>query len=213
MASSLANGGSPRNGAAKQAAHKMNLAARAGRWSAQHRKTAIWGWLGFMLLAVAIGSGVGIKTLDSAHSGVGESGRAELAADDGFPKYAEEMVLVQSRTLTANDVDFQAVVADAEGRLKGVPHTQKFESPYSAGNQGQISKDGHSALLRYRSPAPRIRSKIASVQRLRRYAPYRPPTPGSPLASSAMQASRSSSTRRSATTSARRWSPPSRSPS
>ena len=65
MASSLTNGGSPRNGAAKQAAHKVNLAARAGRWSAQHRKTAIWGWLGFMLLAVAIGSGVGIKTLDA----------------------------------------------------------------------------------------------------------------------------------------------------
>ena len=86
MASSLTNGGSPRNGAAKQAAHKVNLAARAGRWSAQHRKTAIWGWLGFMLLAVAIGSGVGIKTLDSAHSGVGESGARRAHSRRRVPK-------------------------------------------------------------------------------------------------------------------------------
>jgi len=149
MASSLANGGVPGNGSAGQATQRLNLAARAGRWSAQHRKTAIWGWLGFTFLAIAIGGGVGIKTLDNAHSGVGESGRAELTADDAFPKYAEEMVLVRSGTLTAGNADFQAVVADAEGRLKGVPHTGKFESPYSPGNRGQISKDGHSALLRY----------------------------------------------------------------
>jgi uncharacterized membrane protein YdfJ with MMPL/SSD domain len=32
-----------------------NLAARAGRWSAQHRKTAILGWIAFMVLAVAHG--------------------------------------------------------------------------------------------------------------------------------------------------------------
>jgi RND superfamily putative drug exporter len=148
MASSQANGEVSRGGAAEQA-QKMNLAARAGRWSAQHRKTAIWGWLGFTFLALAIGSGVGIKTLDSAHSGVGESGRADLTVDNAFPKHAEEMVLVQSSKLTASDTDFEAVVGDAEGRLKGVPHTGKFESPYSAGNQEQISKDGHSALLRY----------------------------------------------------------------
>ena len=29
------------------------LAARAGRWSAQHRKKAIWGWLAFVLIAFA----------------------------------------------------------------------------------------------------------------------------------------------------------------
>jgi hypothetical protein len=30
---------------------KENFAARAGAWSAAHRKTAIFGWLGFVLLA------------------------------------------------------------------------------------------------------------------------------------------------------------------
>jgi hypothetical protein len=33
-----------------------NLAARMGHWSATHRKTAIWGWFAFVLLAFYIGS-------------------------------------------------------------------------------------------------------------------------------------------------------------
>jgi uncharacterized membrane protein YdfJ with MMPL/SSD domain len=149
MASSSANGDVSGNGRSRQAKPALNLPARAGRWSAQHRKAAIWGWLGFTFVAFAIGAGVGMKTLDSAHSGVGESGRADRTVDDAYPKHAEEMVLVQSRTKNANDLDFQRAVADAEGRLKGVPHTQAFESPYTAGNQNQISKDRRSALLRF----------------------------------------------------------------
>ena len=37
------------------------FAARAGRWSAQHRKAAIWGWLAFVLVAFVIGGAVGVK--------------------------------------------------------------------------------------------------------------------------------------------------------
>ena len=40
-----------------------NIAARAGRWSAQHRKKAILGWLAFVIVAVFIGGSVGTKTL------------------------------------------------------------------------------------------------------------------------------------------------------
>ena len=32
-----------------------NIAARAGRWSAGHRKTAIFGWLAFVIASVVIG--------------------------------------------------------------------------------------------------------------------------------------------------------------
>ena len=34
-------------------------------------------------------------------------------------------------------------------RLAEVPYTKDFESPYAPGNSGQISADGHSALLRF----------------------------------------------------------------
>jgi uncharacterized membrane protein YdfJ with MMPL/SSD domain len=128
---------------------KRNLAARMGRWSAQHRKKAIWGWLAFVFLAFAIGNAVGTKTQTTAQSGVGESGRAERTLDNAFPKHQVEQVLVQSNTTTANDASFKAVVADLQHRLSAVPYTKKFDSPYSPGNAGQISADGHSALLRF----------------------------------------------------------------
>ena len=38
--------------------HSKNVAARMGRWSARHRKTAIFGWLAFVVAAFAIGMAV-----------------------------------------------------------------------------------------------------------------------------------------------------------
>ncbi len=51
-----------------------NIAARAGRWSAQHRKTALLGWIAFVVLAFVIGGKIGTNTLTPEQSGVGESG-------------------------------------------------------------------------------------------------------------------------------------------
>ena len=42
----------------------MNLAARAGRWSANHRKTAIWGWLAFVFVALALGIAAGLAWVE-----------------------------------------------------------------------------------------------------------------------------------------------------
>src|SRR4051794_32652871 len=125
------------------------LAARAGRWSAQHRKKAIWGWLAFAVIALAIGNVLGTETQEAAQSGVGQSGNAERTIDDAFPKRAVEQVLIQSNSTTATNPSFRAVVGDVERHLSAVPHTQAFESPYKPANAGQISADGHSALLRF----------------------------------------------------------------
>src|SRR4051794_15795244 len=48
-----------------------SVAARAGRWSAKHRKKAIWGWLAFALIAFMVGSALGTETQTTAQSGVG----------------------------------------------------------------------------------------------------------------------------------------------
>ena len=40
-----------------------NLAARMGRWSASHWKTAVFGWLAFVLASLAVGMQVGTKQL------------------------------------------------------------------------------------------------------------------------------------------------------
>jgi RND superfamily putative drug exporter len=140
-------GEAPGNGAPAPVRQAMNLAARAGRWSAQHRKTAIWGWLAFVAIAFMIGSAAGTMTQEQARSGVGESGAAARTIDDAFPKQSVEEVLIQSSTAQAADPSFRAVVADTERRLAAAPHTKSFESPYAAGNGDQISADGHSALL------------------------------------------------------------------
>ena len=126
-----------------------NIAARAGRWSAQHRRKAIAGWLVFVVLAVAGGGAVGTNTLDYDRSGVGDSGAADRLVDDSFPDNEGESVLVQSRdgSMTARDPAFRAAVADVEQRLGATEHVQKVEGPY--GSEGSISKDGRSALVSF----------------------------------------------------------------
>jgi RND superfamily putative drug exporter len=126
-----------------------SLAARVGRWSARHRKKAIWGWLAFALIALMFGGAIGTKTQTDAQSGVGESGRAARTVDSAFPKHQVEQILVQSNSATASDRSFRAVVGDVESRLSAVPYTNALESPYKPANAGQISADGHSALLRF----------------------------------------------------------------
>ncbi|HXF00760.1 MAG TPA: MMPL family transporter [Solirubrobacterales bacterium] len=125
------------------------IAARAGRWSAIHRKTAIWGWLAFVLVAFAIGGAVGTETLQSDELGVGESGRASRTIEGAFQRSAEELVLIQSDSVPVTDPRFRAVVADVQRRLEKVPYTKDFESPYAPGNSGQISADGRSVLLQF----------------------------------------------------------------
>ena len=124
-----------------------SLAARAGRWSATHRKTAIWGWLAFVFLSFAIGGAVGTQVLQQDELGVGESGRAAETIQGAFPSSAEELVLIQSDTETTTDPSFRDAVADVQQRLQQVPYADEVQSPYAAGNSGQISADGHAALL------------------------------------------------------------------
>ena len=125
------------------------LAARAGVWSARHRKTAIWGWLAFVILALFIGGSAGTKTLQNNETSVGESGRAQQTIADAAPEFAQEMVLIEGSQATATDPQFRAVVADTQRRLEGVPDTQNFESPLNPAHANQISSDGHAALLRF----------------------------------------------------------------
>ncbi len=124
-----------------------NIAARAGRWSAQHRKKAIFGWLAFVIASLAIGGAVGVETLSSEDSGVGESGRADKALHEAFPQRTEESVLVQSGSAQATDPGFRAAVDDTIRRLEGADHVRDVASPYDGA--GRISADGRSALVEF----------------------------------------------------------------
>ena len=85
--------------------HSNNFAARMGRWSAGHWKTAVFGWLAFVIAAFVIGNAVGVRYLDDNDTNVGEARTADKIIEAGFPKDAEkqgEIVLIQSETLTAD---------------------------------------------------------------------------------------------------------------
>jgi uncharacterized membrane protein YdfJ with MMPL/SSD domain len=130
---------------------RTKLAARAGRWSARHRRTAIAGWLAFVLIAFFVGGAIGSEQLSQVDMGNGDSqraGRAIEAAD--FPKYADEQVLVQNLSVGRNEVAMRGAVADVVLLLGGVPHVYDVRSPLAGGNPGQISVDGRSALVRFK---------------------------------------------------------------
>ena len=75
--------------------HTNTFAGRMGRWSAQHRKKAIWGWIAFVVIAFAVGNAVG--TQQPTHDDyVGQSGQAEKLFADHFAKKDSEQVIVQA---------------------------------------------------------------------------------------------------------------------
>ncbi|MFJ9975794.1 MMPL family transporter [Streptomyces cyaneofuscatus] len=74
---------------------RHNLAARIGVWSTHHRKTAVLGWLLFVVLAAGIGGATGMVEMSDAENGAGDSARAEqILQDAGLAKPAGELVMV-----------------------------------------------------------------------------------------------------------------------
>jgi uncharacterized membrane protein YdfJ with MMPL/SSD domain len=131
--------------------HSTNVAARMGRWSARHRKIAIWGWLAFVIASFVVGMAVGLRTIDESDYNVGEARRGDhIIRDGGFAVDEQsEFVLVESETANAKDPEFRAVVNQALATLSGFSQVTKIQSPYAAGNEGQISRDGHAVLIQF----------------------------------------------------------------
>lgn len=86
-----------------------NIAARVGRWSPRHRKTAIFGWLAFVVAAIAIGTMVGQRTIDQQHD-VGQASRAgQILKRAGFVQSGRltEIVVIQSNPATIAEPAFR----------------------------------------------------------------------------------------------------------
>ncbi len=126
-----------------------NFAARAGHWSATHRRTAILGWIAFVLVSVVIGHAVGTRTIDPQRSGVGQAGKADNVLADKFKQAASEQVLVQSRTGSSHDPAFRAGVRDVVARVSAVSAVTDVRSPLDRANSGQMSSDGRSAVVSF----------------------------------------------------------------
>ena len=126
-----------------------NLAARMGRWSASHWKTATFGWIALVIVAFGIGGAVGVVNVDPNTAGPGESGRMDKILDAGFKQPAGESVLIQSQSAHVGDAGFRAAVAEVISGVSKSSDVENVQSPYAPGNSGQISKDGRSALVEF----------------------------------------------------------------
>jgi RND superfamily putative drug exporter len=129
-----------------------------GRWSASHWKTATFGWLALVLVAFAVGNAVGTKAVDPYTAGPGESGRMDRILNDGFKQPAAEKVVIQSRSLRAGDPAFDAAVNDVIARVSKEPVVQNL-------HRGPVSKDGHTALVKFdiRGDKNKAGDKVGSV--------------------------------------------------
>jgi uncharacterized membrane protein YdfJ with MMPL/SSD domain len=132
-----------------------NLAARVGRWSAQHRRTAIFGWVLFVVLAVVVGGKIGQNELNESAAGSGESKRGDMIVEAaGFPERAGEQVLVQGKgAVRAGDPEVTAAVRDVVRRLERIDGVTKIESPLDpAARVDTVSKDGRSVVVNFAMP-------------------------------------------------------------
>jgi uncharacterized membrane protein YdfJ with MMPL/SSD domain len=118
-----------------------NLAARMGRWSAAHWKTATFGWLALVVVAFALGGQIGTKQIDPNAKGPGESGRMDKILDAGFKQPAGESVLIQNRSLQAGTPAFAAAVDDVVARLSKVAVVRNVQAPKIAGDRHAVLID------------------------------------------------------------------------
>jgi RND superfamily putative drug exporter len=141
-----------------------NIAARAGRWSAAHWKSATFGWLALVTAAVAVGAFVGTRPLSDAESSQGETAHAErILAAAGFDNSAAEAVLVQARRgpaprPAANDV---AAMLRARSDVKKVKAPVLSHDSRSLLVAFEVRGDGHMADKRVQP----ILDAVAAQQR------------------------------------------------
>jgi uncharacterized membrane protein YdfJ with MMPL/SSD domain len=129
----------------------MNVAARMGGWSTRHRKTAIYGWLLFVVLAVVIGSAAGTKKISDAENTNGDSAKAAVAlTSSGLAEPASENVLVQTRNGQPDDATLRTAVSQVVAGLSATGIVTDLHSPLDKDSAaGFVSKDGHSMLVQF----------------------------------------------------------------
>ncbi|MEU6919578.1 MULTISPECIES: MMPL family transporter [unclassified Streptomyces] len=118
---------------------RRNLAARIGVWSAHHRKTAVLGWLLFVVLATGIGGASGMVEMTTAENGAGDSARAEQILDDaGLGRPAGELVMVSATKAG----DWKGAARELSRALGDTPEVAALTAPVP-------SRDGKDALITF----------------------------------------------------------------
>src|ERR671931_992847 len=128
-----------------------NIAARMGRWSASHWKTAVFGWLVFVVLAFGVSTQVTTKNIKDEDYTTGQSHKAEMILKQGFPQSdpQTEFVLVQSSKLSVNAAAFRAAVNAVVAEVKDKPNIKNLKSPLDPANPDLVSEDRSTAMVTF----------------------------------------------------------------
>jgi uncharacterized membrane protein YdfJ with MMPL/SSD domain len=157
--------------------HSVNVAARMAHWSGRHRKTAIWGWLTFVVVVFMVGNNVvGSTQISDLDQLSGEAHEAEVALDNAGLRPVEEVVFIRSDTLTVEDPEFQAAVTDVTGRLSKVPYVENVKSPLTG--DSEVSADGRAALVGFEIRGDSLEAKERVVPALAAVAAVQAEHPG-----------------------------------
>ena len=153
---------SPKEVCEQQMQRAMNVAGRMGHWSANHGKTADFGWLACVVVFFVVGTMIfGMKLIEQNDAGVGQSHRSDQIINKAFPERApqEEFVLVQSTTKTTSDPAFRATVDDVIAAVESSPQVKNLHSPYDPRHPDLVTSNGRSALVTWERLArlPRLR--------------------------------------------------------
>ncbi len=120
---------------------------RVAGWSARHRKTAVFGWLLLVAVAVVIGQRVGTSHVNSYDPG--QAGKAERVLNESVVKQPDgESVLIQARSgqTLANDPQMREAVQRVVATLRAVPRSATdIRSPFTSPGL----ENGRSALVTF----------------------------------------------------------------
>jgi uncharacterized membrane protein YdfJ with MMPL/SSD domain len=145
----------------------LNLAARAGRWSANNWKKAFFGWLVLAVLALVVGMAAGHKQIADSETASGEAATAQRILEQaGFKAPATESVLIQSKDATVIDAKLRSPVVGVVAALSGRSDVINLHNPLLTKNGGgQISADGHSVLVQFdvRGDMDKAKDKVQPI--------------------------------------------------
>lgn len=149
------NGGRRRRG--------PGLAARLGGWSTRHRRTAVFGWLLFVVLAACLGGVTGVAEVSESEGMSGDSARAEhILEDAGIEAPASEMIMVSA----SSPDGWRQVAREVTGAVEGTGEARHLRGPVP-------SEDGRAGLLQFRmhgdaeTSGDRVQPVIDAVEKVR----------------------------------------------
>src|SRR4051794_38289278 len=129
-----------------------NLTARAGRWSATHRRAAIGGWIVFVALSVLLGGMAGFRTSDGS-GGAGSSARGDAAISRAFHDAPQESVIVEHPRLAP--AAFRDTVDDVVRRLRAAAHVRSART---------VRTSAHATLIEVRLDGEHADGALAATR-------------------------------------------------